>query len=243
RRLAQDVPKFWSTLAAATGSISGAIDLAQAMVGRGIDGQPLPALGARVIDGGKPQDLNDFTYGGDPDGHICPVGAHIRRTNPRNADLPAPPDGLVDKLLLTFGLTGAARDDAISSTRFHRIVRRGRRYGAVLGPVEAARPGVTDPHAGLHFICLQTSISRQFEFIQGAWVNSAKFAGLSGESDPLLGNRAPFPGSDATDGFSRPGPNGSVQAHALPPFVRVEAGGYFFLPGRRALAFIAAAPG
>lgn len=239
RRLAQDVPRFWQTLAARAGGMTAAITLAEAMVGRGIDGQPIPALGARHIPGSDAYDLNGFSYTGDPNGNICPVGAHIRRANPRNADLPSVPDGLLDKLLVTLGLTGNARDDAVSSTRFHRIVRRGRRFGAMLSPVEAARPDAPDPHAGIHFIALQASISRQFEFIQGAWVSSAKFAGLSGESDPLLGNRCPFPGTQPTDGFSRPGPDGSVEKHQLPQFVTVTAGGYFFLPGLRALAFIA----
>ena len=240
RRLAQDVPLFWQTLAARAGGMTAAIELAEAMVGRGIDGQPIPALGTRAIPGAEPFDLNDFSFTGDMGGNICPVGAHIRRANPRNADLPSVPDGALDKLLVTLGLTGNARDDAISSTRFHRILRRGRRFGAMLSPVEAARPGAPDPQAGLHFIALQASLSRQFEFIQGAWVASAKFAGLSGESDPLLGNRCPFPGAMPTGGFTRPGPDGSIEKHALPQFVTVKAGGYFFLPGLRALAFISA---
>ncbi len=29
--------------------------------------------------------INDFTYGGDPDGVRCPLGAHVRRSNPRDA--------------------------------------------------------------------------------------------------------------------------------------------------------------
>lgn len=239
RRLAQDVPLFWSTLAAAAGNLTGAIELAEAMVGRGIDGQPNPAQGVRTIAGGEAYDLNGFGFDDDAGGNICPLGAHIRRANPRNADLPVVPDGLFDKVLMTVGLSGNVRDDTVSSTRFHRIARRGRRFGGSLSPLEAARPDAVNPQAGLHFIALQASISRQFEFVQGAWINSAKFAGLSGESDPLLGNRCPFPGAMPTDGFSRPGPDGGIATFRLPQFVTVTAGGYFFLPGLRALAFIA----
>lgn len=241
RRLAQDVRGFWRWLAASTGSLTAAIELAEAMVGRGIDGQPAVGLGARSIGGGKAYDLNDFNYLGDTHGHIVALGAHIRRTNPRNADLPKVADGPVDKLLTTLGLTGSALEDAVSSTRFHRILRRGRAYGAMLTPHAAAALDAPDPEAGLNFVCLQASLSRQFEFIQGAWVASAKFAGLTGETDPLLGSRCPFPGDMPTDGFTRPGPGGTVTCHHLPAFVRVEAGAYFFLPGLRALRFIAGA--
>ena len=91
--------------------------------------------------------------------------------------------------------------------------------------------GTAAPAAGLHFICLNASIARQFEFIQNAWLASAKFDAMSGEADPLLGNREPFPAGQRTDGFGR--------LCAVPRFVTVRGGGYFFLPGLRALRFIA----
>ena len=43
----------------------------------------------------------------------------------------------------------------------------------------------------LHFICLNGNISRQFEFVQNAWLMNSKFNGMTGETDPLLGNREP----------------------------------------------------
>jgi deferrochelatase/peroxidase EfeB len=59
------------------------------MVGRKRDGTPLivPAI-EKIEGGGDPKDLNAFTYRSDRDGLSCPLGAHIRRSNPRNADLP-----------------------------------------------------------------------------------------------------------------------------------------------------------
>jgi len=41
---------------------------------------------------------------------------------------------------------------------------------------------------GLHFICLNSDIERQFEFVQQTWINNPVFAGLDGEVDPLVGN-------------------------------------------------------
>jgi len=53
-------------------------------------------------------------------------------------------------------------------------------------------------------------ISRQFEFLQSAWMMGTKFSGLTGESDPLLGNREAIPGCPVTDSFLIP-EDGSVR--------------------------------
>ena len=34
-------------------------------------------------------DVNGFLFDADPDGLSCPIGAHIRRANPRTGDAPA----------------------------------------------------------------------------------------------------------------------------------------------------------
>ena len=237
RRLAQDVRGFWQWTAAAGDGLAGGVALAEAMVGRSLTGQRPAGLVTRTIGGAQAYDLNNYSYVDDPSGLLCPVGAHVRRANPRNADLPSQPDGLINKLSVTLGWTGAAKDDAVSSVRFHRILRRGREYGAFVEPADAAKPDAPEGRAGLNFICLQASISRQFEFVQGAWAHSARFAGLSGESDPLLGNREPFAGE--TNGFVRPGIDGVAERHTLPRFVTVGGGAYFWLPGVKALTFVA----
>lgn len=238
RRLRQDVHGFWRWAVAEVGDLKGAVGLAEALVGRSLTGQRPAGLVTRTIDGGEPYDLNNYTYVDDPMGLLCPVGAHVRRANPRNGDLPREPDGVIDKLAVTLGFSGEAADDTVSSVRFHRILRRGREYGAFVEPADAARGDGTTGDSGLNFICLQASISRQFEFVQGAWAHSPKFAGLSGESDPLLGNREPFPGDTPADGFVRPGIDGVAKRHTLPQFVTVEGGAYFWLPGVRALRFV-----
>jgi hypothetical protein len=89
--------------------------------------------------------------------------------------------------MLGFGSRGF-QDDLISSVRFHRILRRGREYGPELLPADALAPSPpNDPERGLHFVCLNANILRQFEFLQNAWIMNTKFSGLTGESDPLLG--------------------------------------------------------
>ena len=61
-----------------------------------------------MIDG--PVEDRDFVYGHDPEGLRCPLGAHIRRANPRDA----------------------MSKDGTRSNR-HRIIRRGMPYFAING--------------------------------------------------------------------------------------------------------------
>jgi deferrochelatase/peroxidase EfeB len=216
--------------------------LAEAMVGRAMSGTPLLPSVDRQIAGVAPDDrLNRFTYQADPYGIQCPLGAHIRRTNPRNADLPDGATNWLSRLVRILGFgTRHTRDDLIASARFHRLLRRGRAYGRLVPDDEALQPGPPGEEIGLRFVCLNANISRQFEFVQTAWVASTKFGGLTQESDPLLGNRQAVPGCPVTDTFSLPQPSGAgLRLRNVPQFVTVRGGAYFFLPSLSALRYLA----
>lgn len=224
RDLRQDVRAFWS--------FAKSDQVASAFVGRRRNGDPLVAAA------GTSQ--NDFTFAGDPDGLQCPFGAHIRRANPRNGDFPVAPSGAIATALAMLGFPRSAfHDDLMSSVRFHRILRRGREYGPALAPGDAQSPAPPeDPPRGLRFVCLTANISRQFEFLQNAWIQSDSFNGLIGESDPLLGNREPGPGGLATNAFVVNRPNAARRClTGLPQFIGVTGGAYFFLPSLRALRY------
>jgi len=272
RQLAQDVRGFWRWVAqeAARAGVAKE-ELAQSMVGRRLDGTPLAdlTLGRSIPGVGlRDSERNGFLYDTDPDGLSCPIGAHIRRANPRTGDAPGGRRGPLDNFLINLGLTVRrereptsstlpwprnttvwpfvrSEDDAIASSRFHRILRRGREYGIKIDRNAALDPATPDPQAGIHFLCLNANIARQFEFVQSAWIASATFAALSGEQDPLLGNREPFPTApvgrrEPTDGFSRPGaPPHCRHATGLPQFITVRGGAYCFLPGLTALKWLA----
>jgi deferrochelatase/peroxidase EfeB len=109
-----------------------------------------------------------------------------------------------------------------SNVNRHRILRRGRPYGV---------PG--QPR-GLMFIGLNADIERQFEFIQQNWINDAGFGELRHERDPIIGWRV---GDDDT--FTIPRPPLRQRVHGMQSFVTPRGGGYFFLPGLRALAYLA----
>jgi Dyp-type peroxidase family len=134
------------------------------MVGRWQSGAPLalapdhddPELGADA------RRNNDFVFGDDPRGFKCPVGAHARRANPRDA---MDQDGSVD-------------------VRLHRMIRRGTSYGPMLpqGVLEddGADRGIIFVFAGAH-------LKRQFEFVKTQWLNDGIFIGAPAEKDPLVG--------------------------------------------------------
>ena len=247
RQLEQDVRGFWKFLyEQAGGNVADANQLGAKMVGRTRAGDPLVPIQAEPIPGTDPRTVtqNQFTYESDPVGARCPFGAHVRRTNPRNSDFPERRLSALRKLIIMLGFGPKGfYDDLMSSVRFHRILRRGREYGSELLPEEALQPAPpNESPRGLHFICLNANISRQFEFLQNAWIANTKFSGVTGESDPLLGNRESIPGCPVTGNFTIPG-DGTLRRRVsgLPQFVTVRGGAYFFLPSLRALRYFAGA--
>jgi Dyp-type peroxidase family len=245
RQLEQDVRGFWKFLhQQAGGNGADAAQLGAKMVGRTPAGDPLVSVQTEPILGTDPRTAaqNQFTYESDPVGARCPFGAHVRRTNPRNSDFPERQPGVFRKLIIMLGFGPKGfYDDLTSSVRFHRILRRGREYGSELLPEDALEPAPPNESArGLHFICLNANISRQFEFLQNAWIANTKFSGVTGESDPLLGNRESIPGCPVTGNFTIPG-DGTLgrRVSGLPQFVTVRGGAYFFLPSLRALRYFA----
>ncbi|MBS1799081.1 MAG: peroxidase [Acidobacteria bacterium] len=253
RQLDQDVHGFWQFLNEQTGGDSDhAQKLAELFVGRRMSGESLPPQSNEPIEGVGPaaDDIrrNQFTFDSDPQGVLCPFGSHIRRANPRNIDLPSDtPRGALGRLSRILALNRVlSKDpaplhfDRVASTRFHRLIRRGREYGPPLTQDQRkAAPIPNEPASGLHFICLNANIGRQFEFIQGSWLQSTTFDGLRDEDDPLVGIRQTAAGCPASR-FSLPTDAGlRQQIHNIPRFVTVRGGAYFFLPGIRALRYIA----
>ena len=109
-----------------------------------------------------PAKCNDFGYADDPEGMICPRGAHIRRMNPRDA------------------LDGTA-----TVVRRHRLIRRGLEYGPKLPEGVIEDDGI-DRGIASYLVC--ANLKDQFEFVWQEWVNKGDFAGLPmGEQDPVIG--------------------------------------------------------
>ena len=246
RQLEQNVRGFWRFAnAQAPADPQARTAFAESMVGRRMEGKPLVPLQASPIQGidSKLLEQNNFTYDADPDGIRCPFGAHVRRTNPRNPDLPGQPSNPVSKLLRMLGFGNSEfRYDVEASTRFHRLLRRGREYGGpLLTPDQAIADSSDTQEYGLNFICIVANITRQFEFVQNSWLRNTKFDALTEESDPLLGDRQPITGCPLTNTFSIPQERGvRDRVMNVPQFITVRGGAYFFLPSLSSLRYLAA---
>ena len=77
------------------------------------------------------------------------------------------------------------------------------------------------------------SLIRQFEFAMNVWVNDPKFKDLDNERDPIVGNQ------DGTFDMTIPKRPIRKRIRGLPAFTTIRGGAYFFLPGIRALRFLA----
>jgi len=222
RELKQDVAAFWNSMDAASARInqrdpehSRHIDaewIASRVIGRDLDGNllcPNSASGVLPVDKYNQPDNDFLFYDRDRLGHGCPLGSHVRRGNPRDGLAPKPSD----------------KQTLLDAANNHRILRRGRKYGPDI-PNKRTDDG---KERGLLFICLNTDITRQFEFVQQTWMLNPNFAFLYDEVDPLLG------------------PKGMLTIPEKPlrriievdTFVQMAGGEYFFLPSMPALRYLA----
>lgn len=227
RQLRQDVRGFWRFLDEVSRRPDGAADpdrrtkLAARLIGRWPSGAPLVL--APDADDPALTTANDFLYHArDPRGTRCPLGAHIRRANPRDTLDPRP-----------------GTDASLAVNRRHRVLRRGREYGPALSVEDALRGDSgeqADEERGLHFLCVGGSIARQFELVQVTWLNSPKFAGLYDDSDPIVGPSSPAGGT-----FTIQSETLRERLTDVPRFISVKGGAYFFMPGIAATRHLAGA--
>jgi Dyp-type peroxidase family len=214
RQMEQDVAGFWGMIRSQCAHPDGSPDaaaeeaFAAKIIGRWRDGTPVAI--SPDHDGEDPARLNNFGFATDPNGNGCPFGAHIRRANPRETLL-------------------ADKKDSITTTKRHRMVRRGRPYGQPI----ADRFSDDGQSRGIVFAALNANIERQFEFIQQAWISSPSFAGLYDQADPMLGGRTQVAGT-----FTIPKCPVRESRTGILPHVTVKGGAYFFLPSYAALRYL-----
>ncbi len=220
RELKQDVAAFWNSMDANAARIREqdpghsthvtADWLAERVVGRNREGHLLCAGNTYGKPGADDLPDNSFRFfDSDPHGMGCPPGSHVRRANPRDALAP----------------TASEKETLLAAANNHRILRRGRKYGPKIADYRKA-DGVD---RGLLFICLNTDIARQFEFVQQTWLLNSNFATLFDETDPLIG-----PPSRMT---VREEP--LRRTLHVETFVEMAGGDYFFLPSKSALRYLA----
>lgn len=117
-------------------------------------------------------------------------------------------------------------DKELSVSNRHRILRRGRTY--------RRKNKNGEDEVGLFFMCLNNDIERQFEFVQQNWIASRSFHGIVNEVDAVSSH------AEGSGTFTFSEPTGPSHFTGLKSFVTVKGGGYFFLPSKRSLRFLAA---
>jgi Dyp-type peroxidase family len=210
RKLQTDVAAFRRFIAEAGKLYPGGPEkVAAKIVGRWRDGTPLslspdkpdPSIVA------DPNRINNFSYAADPEGLRCPHGSHIRRMSPRDS----------------IGFFGG------QLTNRHRIIRRGRTYGAPLPEGVMEDDGVD---RGLVFVCFNASTWRQFETVQRLWVDDGDPFGVGSDKDFLIG--CPMDGKGK---MTIPG-NPPFFLSPQPRFVTMRGGEYLYQPSISALKWL-----
>jgi Dyp-type peroxidase family len=249
RRLRQDVGLFWRTMRAEAERLAALpgfakmqdVELAAKLVGRWPSGAPLSRTPAKdnAKLGGDQLANNHFRFDcdtpklklvdgtddfpqakSDPIGAACPLAAHIRKVNTRDA----PSD------------TGGR-----SSTYERRVLRVGVPFGpSAKDRYAKSRP--SGPDRGLLFLSIQSSIEEQFEFLQARWMNDENRPKAPSGNDMIVGQNAA-----TADGTRRCILFGSgltqAQVEAADQFVIPTGGGYFFVPSISALTTVIAPGG
>jgi Dyp-type peroxidase family len=226
RILEQDVAGFEDFLQQQSSQIDPET-LAAKMCGRWRTGTPLtlsPDTG--TPDPPIPEDqLDNYDYVpskyspdafNDKYGVRCPIGSHMRRSNPRSEFVSGGP------------------------VNTHRIVRRAISYGPPYDP-NNPHDGIPRGLIG-YFIC--AVLANQFEFLMSTWVNTGTFTSFlpQNSKDPLLGSNDPA--SSILD-IPYLDQNNKVQHLSITNFERfitTRGGACCFLPGIAALGYIATAP-
>jgi Dyp-type peroxidase family len=219
RRLEQKVPEFRRFVRERAARLGMDPELLAArMVGRWKSGAPskLAPLRDNPVLGNDDRRNNDFGFGGDQFQQKCPFAAHIRKVYPRD-------------------------DVALAEAQRHRIIRA----GIPFGPEVELGETTTKHSRGLMFVCYQTSIDRQFDYIQrrandpgfvSGKVRPSSGAPVTPGFDPIIGQAA---GEGARE-MDEPWPNypaGNRRTTLEMPqqFVALTAAGYFFMPSISAL--------
>ena len=216
--------------------------LAAKMCGRWRSGVPLALC--PETDAPKPpmtlEQMNAFDYrptteypdaNDDWRGFRCPIGAHIRRANPRSEDVA----GNVHPTAVVNGVTLVTE-----SGTPRRIIRRGIPYGPHYSP-DAGGDAVQEEavERGLLLLVLCASLHEQFEFLMTQWINGQIFTSDPSQAtlpkDPLLGNIGDGEGQFTFPVQGKP----PVHLQGFSRFVSTQGSAYGFIPSITDLHYLA----
>ncbi|KAK4450966.1 Dyp-type peroxidase [Podospora aff. communis PSN243] len=198
--------------------LENAAHLAAKLMGRWPSGAPI-AVNTYATADAPHKDLetvkrmNHFSYEPvhPPAPRLCPLSAHIRKTNPR---------------------VSPGTNDGDRGFRFSRIIRGGIPYGKEWKKGDGLK-------RGLLFSCYQGYIEDGFRHMQVGWCNDADFPNIRREKvgiDPIVGQHKDPNTMESLIIEARPGVEEKGQSLPITPqLVTFRGGEYFFAPSIKAL--------
>ena len=117
-----------------------------------------------------------------------------------------------------------------TNVRIRRMIRRGTSYGPLL-PEGVLEDDGAD--RGLMFVFIGANLTKQFEFVQSTWINDGEFIGANTQTDPICGT------NDLSADMTIPRRPIRQRIEGLHRFVVTRGGEYCFMPGLRALRWLA----
>jgi deferrochelatase/peroxidase EfeB len=162
-----------------------------------------PALGA------DPQRNNNFNYANDSRGRQAPRGCHIRRMNPRDAQL-----------------------TRLTDVNLHRLIRRGTTFGPPYDPNALSEADDEVPRGAI-FLFISAKAMATIEFLQQEWINDGNFVGIGSERDPIIGLQ------EEGAIFTIPRDPVRQLVRGIETFNVLRGGEYLFMPSISALNWLA----
>ena len=151
---------------------------------------------------------NDFHYSNDPRGRQAPLGCHIRRMNPRDAQL-----------------------TRLTNVNVNKLIRHGTTYGPPYD-LNAVSESNDEVPRGAIFLFITAEAMATIEFLQQEWINDGNFMGLGDERDPIIGLQ------EEGANFTIPRDPVRRRVHGIETFNALRGGEYFFMPSLSALKWL-----
>jgi deferrochelatase/peroxidase EfeB len=200
------------------------------VVGRFKDGTPL-ALSAEPGNGS----IDNFNFADDPDGHKCPLHAHVRKVNPRDDDDKFVEDRRNQNRIVRAGITYF--DDPQSRPGSDKLQACLQKLNYLRKLSRRTIAENVPSISGLLFVCFQSSIDNQFGLMQRQWADDSEFPreredGTNIYLDPIIGHPANINRQKLPAGQEWPKKWGEadIAAQSFWGCAKVRGGEFFFVP-------------
>jgi Dyp-type peroxidase family len=192
------------------------------MIGRYRDGTPVDLRKFPKEPKDVGDDLNGFTFDDDPSGRVCPLGAHLRKMNPRTKEV-----GDAHRILRRGMPYDSGGEKGLLFVCYQASLADGFEYVHQRWANGLISSGETRLNPALNARAAQRKSMTNVPYVEVA--RQARVLPIDAPPDPIVG----LPGRNGTAAFELPRPDGQGGSTGLPLFnewVRYRTGDYFFTP-------------